>query len=226
IRLPDDDRIHPLPPSTGTFPLYNINAFSHILPEQIAAKGGIFFPMWQREAMWIEFEAFEHIDSNGPTQYAVRINLGEINAITGKSIREVSDVQDYVIVPGQDWVDGILVQPGVVRQFVAMPLGRGYTVEGQITGEEKIGGLQIEVTPRVSNEVHKGTRFFLPDSTPLDIQDCPHDQHISIGSKISMRWDYHLRKPSVADFINIHPGEEFDQSFILKVRPQKGPYMS
>ena len=71
--------------------------------------------------MWIELEAFEHLDSNGPTQYAVRINLGEINAITGRSIQEPSEVQDYVLVHGQDWVDGILVEPGVVRQFVAMP---------------------------------------------------------------------------------------------------------
>ena len=77
--------------------------------------------MWQREALWIEFEAFEHLDSRGPTEYALRVNLGEVNAITGLSIKEVSDTQDYVVVPGQDWIDGILVEPGVVRQFVAMP---------------------------------------------------------------------------------------------------------
>ncbi|KAL1637638.1 hypothetical protein SLS58_009241 [Diplodia intermedia] len=124
--------IHPLPSSTGTFPLYNVNAFSHVLPEQVSSKGGIFFPMWQREAMWIELEAFEHLDSNGPTQYAVRINLGEINAITGRSIREPSEVQDYVLVPGQDWVDGILVEPGVVRQFVAMPRTKPHVPEDEL----------------------------------------------------------------------------------------------
>jgi hypothetical protein len=30
-------------------------------------------------------------------------------------------LQDYVVVPGQEWLDGICVAPGIVRQFVAMP---------------------------------------------------------------------------------------------------------
>ena len=35
----------------------------------------------------------------------------------------------------------------VVRQFVAMPLGSGYSVEEQITGKAEHGGLQILVYP-------------------------------------------------------------------------------
>jgi len=55
------------------------------------------------------------------SKYAVRINVGNINAISGLSIQEVAGRQDYVVVPGQSWLDGIAVEPGVVRQFVAMP---------------------------------------------------------------------------------------------------------
>jgi hypothetical protein len=33
----------------------------------------------------------------------------------------------------------------MIRQFVAMPLGMGYTVEGQVTGEERFGGVQLKV---------------------------------------------------------------------------------
>jgi hypothetical protein len=34
---------------------------------------------------------------------------------------------------------------GFIRQFVAMPLGSGYTVEAQVTGKEERGGIQIVV---------------------------------------------------------------------------------
>ena len=34
---------------------------------------------------------------------------------------------------------------GFIRQFVAMPIGEGYTVEKQVTGKEDVGGVQIEV---------------------------------------------------------------------------------
>ncbi len=33
----------------------------------------------------------------------------------------------------------------MIRQFVAMPLGMGYTIEGQVTGKEEFGGIQIIV---------------------------------------------------------------------------------
>lgn len=36
--------------------------------------------------------------------------------------KEVEDQQqDFIVLPGQKWLDGICVAPGVVRQFVAMP---------------------------------------------------------------------------------------------------------
>ena len=47
------------------------------------------------------------------------------------------------MVPPQPWLDGINAGDGLIRQFVAMPLGMGYTVEGQVTGSERHGGLQL-----------------------------------------------------------------------------------
>ncbi len=58
-----------------------------------------------------------------------------------------ADPQDYVVAPPQPWLDGFCVTKGVIRQFVAMPLGRGYTAEEQITGEAEYGGVQIMVYP-------------------------------------------------------------------------------
>ncbi|HEY7545931.1 MAG TPA: hypothetical protein VID27_13650, partial [Blastocatellia bacterium] len=45
----------------------------------------------------------------------------------------------------QPWLDGINAGEGYIKQFVAMPLGMGYTVEAQMTGEETFGGVQIIV---------------------------------------------------------------------------------
>jgi hypothetical protein len=66
--------------------------------------------------MWFQF-----YNTSQNSKYAIRINVGNINAISGLPIGEVAGKQDYVVVPGQPWLDGIAVEPGVVRQFVAMP---------------------------------------------------------------------------------------------------------
>ena len=55
--------------------------------------------------------------------------------------------QDYLVVSDQPWLDGFCVRKGTIRQFVAMPLGEGYTAEEQLTGAAEHGGLQIVVYP-------------------------------------------------------------------------------
>ena len=52
-----------------------------------------------------------------------------------------------MVSPEQPWLDGYAIEKGVIRQFVAMPLGEGYTAEEQLTGEAEWGGLQIAVVP-------------------------------------------------------------------------------
>ena len=123
VRMPDDDKLHQLPGSLGTFPLFNVSAYADSLPSEIVGQGGVFLPMWQREALWIEF--------NGPhrhNKYAMRIFVGRVNAVSGLIRDEVPEVidghkqlQDYIVFPGQKWLDGICIGPGIVRQFVAMP---------------------------------------------------------------------------------------------------------
>ena len=55
--------------------------------------------------------------------------------------------QDYLVFPRQPWLDGFYAGRGLIRQFVAMPLGEGYTVEEQLTGKAEYGGLQIVAYP-------------------------------------------------------------------------------
>ena len=143
LRIPDDDRDYPLPPGLGRFPLRHIDDYARRLPEEWRRRGGVIAPMHQAEAMWIAFGA--HSDY----PFAVKIATGKICAVTGDPwVNHLNDhPQDYVVLPEQPWLDGYCVEKGVICQFVAMPLGKGYTVEEQLTGAAQHGGLQIVVYP-------------------------------------------------------------------------------
>jgi hypothetical protein len=51
------------------------------------------------------------------------------------------------VLPDQPWLDGYCVEKGVIRQFVAAPMGKNITVEEQITGEAAWGGIQLLAYP-------------------------------------------------------------------------------
>ncbi|KAF2826216.1 integral membrane protein [Ophiobolus disseminans] len=155
IRVPDNHQTSFLPPNLGSFPLKAISKYSTKLTGEMVAKGGLFFPMYQSEAMWID------IKCNREQSYMIKIYVGSINAISGEPAEEDAatklrrqqklaskgSLQDYLVVPGQLWIDGIASGNGIVRQFIAMPFGSGYSVEHQVTGKDAAGGIQIEVTP-------------------------------------------------------------------------------
>lgn len=160
IRVPDNHNAYALPPDLGKFPVHRVSNHSHTLPTSMVNKGGMFFPMYQREAMWIKFECSQ--------PYLIEVYVGGVNAVSGappmdtfasklqqiqtftstpeKSSR-LRKLQDYILVPKQKWIDGFVNADGIVKQFVAMPAGSGYSAEAQITGQEVTGGLQFEVTP-------------------------------------------------------------------------------
>lgn len=147
LRLPDDNTAYPLPPSLGEFPLKHVDDYAGKLPALWSEHGGAFFPMWQSEALWLKFV------SNG-CPFAIKVAAGKVNAVDGETwsnplhAHRSGDVpQDYVVTPGQRWLDGFNVGKGKIRQFVAMPLGQGYTAEEQITGQAEHGGIQIIVYP-------------------------------------------------------------------------------
>lgn len=139
LRIPDDDGDCPLPPGLGTFPVYHVADYRDKLPEEWARHGGVFIPMYQREALWINFDGLNE------RPHAVKVAVGKVNAVSGKPWDQSlsKEEEDYMVCPPQPWLDGINAGEGFIRQFVAMPLGMGYTVEGQVTGEERYGGLQL-----------------------------------------------------------------------------------
>ncbi|MEQ8330196.1 MAG: hypothetical protein RH859_06955 [Longimicrobiales bacterium] len=153
LRIPDDGVDYPLPPGLGRFPLRHVDDFADRIPERWLQHGGVMLPMYQAEALWLNFS------SDYP--FAVKVATGKINAVSGEEWREGlhRDPQDYLSVPEQPWLDGYCVGPGRIRQFVAMPLGQGYTVEEQVTGAAEHGGLQLMVHPLKADRWRDASRW-------------------------------------------------------------------
>lgn len=146
LRIPDDDTVHFLPPGLGAFPLRNVDEFRGTVPAAWRARGGVMLPMFQSEAMWMSFTG-AGFDEEYP--FLLKIAAGGINAVTGTTWDEAvtRKPQNYVVTDVQPWLDGFCVGKGEIRQFVAMPLGAGYTAEEQITGRADLGGLQFAAYP-------------------------------------------------------------------------------
>jgi hypothetical protein len=159
LRIPDDGEDYPLPPGLGRFPLRHVEDYEDRVPRSWIPRGGVFFPMYQSEAMWICF-ASEYDSERGVSYpFAVKIATGKVCAVSGKTWCDgiQSDPQNYVVAPRQPWLDGYCVEKGVIRQFVAMPLGSGYSAEEQVTGAAEYGGIQIQAYP-MKREVYE-SRF-------------------------------------------------------------------
>jgi hypothetical protein len=114
-------------------------------------------PLYQAEAMWIAFSGGGWVKGY---PCAVKIGAGKINVISGKPWKDELDPSedDYVVVPRQPRLDGFCIAKRVVRQFVAMPLGEGYSVEEQLTGKGEHGGLQIIVYPMKRERYERSLR--------------------------------------------------------------------
>jgi hypothetical protein len=149
LRVPVDGRDYPLPPGFGRFPVRPI------------AGVGLAIPLYQREALWLAFDGADWKPN------ALQIGVGGVNVVSGGpwDAALTAQPQNYVVVPHQLWLDGINAGDGVVRQFVAVPLGSGLTVEAQVTGREQVGAIQFRVF-----EPHPG-RF--PDRPPARTGEPP-----------------------------------------------------
>ena len=149
LRIPDDGTSYPLPPGLGRFPLRHVDDFGETAPEAWNEHGGVMLPMYQSEALWVNFDSDRVHGHRTSYPFAVKIATGKINAVTGDTWKEglSEQPQDYLVVPEQPWLDGYCVETGTIRQFVAMPLGAGYTTEEQISEHSDVGGLQVEVFP-------------------------------------------------------------------------------
>ena len=206
LRVPDDQEVHHLPLEGESLSMEHVADYADYVSETWKKHGGVMLPMYQSEAMWIEFES--------PTGYpfAVKVATGKCCAITGESWmeglvegervtrKETINLQNYVVVPPQKFLDGFCTNTGVVRQFVAMPLGSGATVEEQLTGKAEFGGLQFQVYPleviryRKANQPQRERRcaMNLGSSKPEPVQN--REEFPSCGGWWSIRRDKPKKK--------------------------------
>jgi hypothetical protein len=167
FRIPDDDKTYPLPPGFGTFPVKLVDDCKDRVPADWVEHGGVMLPMYQAEAMWLNFKpgGVSFRQGMGRYPFAIRVAAGKVNAVSGEEWTKKLKKGDYMVAPPQPWLDGFCVEKGKIRQFVAMPLGWGLTVEQQVTGKEEFGGVQIEVYPMKGDEFEKRFPRMRPTSS-------------------------------------------------------------
>ncbi len=176
LRVPVGAKSYPLPPSLGRFPIRRVEEYFDRVPAAWRRQGHAFIPMYQREALWIAFE--------GPAwrPCAAKVGVGEVNVISGLGWDDAlhADPQDYLVVPIQPWLDGVNAGDGLVRQFVATPLGSGRSIEASVTGSEVVGGIQLLVfAPR---------RGRFPDEPPAPAaSEAPFGMGLGAGGEIAQR---------------------------------------
>lgn len=175
LRIPDDGKVYPLPAGVGRFPLRHVDDYEKSVPESWLKRGGVMMPMHQSEALWLNFDA--------GYPFAMKVGAGKINAVTGEAWTAglQREPQNYLVLPEQPWLDGFVVSKGIIRQFVAMPLGDGYSVEEQLTGNADVGGIQLQVFPM---KVEAYFRNELADRMPTRLHDLLEEL---VGSWISDR---------------------------------------
>jgi hypothetical protein len=149
LRIPDDGKDYPLPPGLGRFPMKHVDDYVKTVPPLWIEHGGVMLPMYQSEALWLSFNSDPISEHDTSYPFAIKVATGKINAVTGDdwSGRLQRKPQDYMVSSEQPWLDGYCVEKGFIRQFIAMPLGSGYSAEEQITGEPDHGGIQIVIYP-------------------------------------------------------------------------------
>ncbi|KAF8162859.1 hypothetical protein B0H34DRAFT_794627 [Crassisporium funariophilum] len=194
LRVPDTNKVNKLPPSLGQFHLQPVSKYAYNLPDSIVTKGGFIMPMFQREALWVAFKAKRD-------KPAVKVSVGGVNAISGvaKNMPSPPDSdQDYVVAGLQPWLDGIMTEEGIVRQFVAMPLGKGYTVEEQVTGKTENSSFQFDIFPQREKPPGNFIHYTMPPNTykqqrqyesapKLTSHMTPGELLLPEGAKIGMR---------------------------------------
>ncbi|KAG9000918.1 hypothetical protein FRB93_012523 [Tulasnella sp. JGI-2019a] len=147
--------------------------------------------MYQCEAMWMAFKAVNNL-----RPVAIRVFAGGVNGLSGqvdlakdgerpvkRRKTELETTQDYVVVPGQLWLDGFVSSDHEVKQFVAKPLNRGETVESQITGSDKLGGMQLELTSSFETNFAVVTGA---DNRYLNRFDTPDTAGLSVGDQVTL----------------------------------------
>ena len=79
LRIPDDNSDYPLPPGLGSFALRHLDDYAGQSPSAWSSRGGVIMPMYQAEALWLNFD--------GGYPCAIKVATGKICALTASAGR-------------------------------------------------------------------------------------------------------------------------------------------
>lgn len=195
LRIPEDETPHHAPGLFGAFPLLKSE---DLKSNSFVRKDGLVIPIFQREALALTFYEVGISDV-----FAVRVSSGSVKTVSGSfsECRENDQKQDYVVVPFQSRFDGFRDKTGLVKQFVAMPLGMGYTAEAQITDHELFGGIQLEIAPKFKgHETFTGYSDDSQSKTPRELGLLPGST-IRVGGVDVRRRGHLFRFPVDLDIL-------------------------
>lgn len=156
----------------GRFSLYRVVDYQDSVRAAWNEHGGVFMPMYQSEAMWINLQCeipmgsiWEGLFDRDQYPMAVKLGAGASNALTGEEWVEELNVnqQDYAVTPYEPNFDGICIRKvvvrqfvkGVIKQFVPMPLGKGLIEQEKLTEMAKLRTLEVVVYPMKRSEYEK-----------------------------------------------------------------------
>jgi hypothetical protein len=186
LRIQDIQDGNPNPPDLGPFPLEHVDDYARSFSKEMVDRGGVMMPMYKSEAMFISFRSKYLKKHEASYPFALQIAAGKINAVNGKpwSDKLSRQSQSYLVVPVQSCLYGYRIQDGLVRQFVAAPLGDGSSPEAQVTGQEKIGGIQISVYPMKRQAFQRRWLKFLGNMDCYSLKD-GETMALSMGERIN-----------------------------------------
>lgn len=195
LRIPEHGT-HPLPPSLGQFPLRRMADYPDTAPAAWLERGGVMLPVYQREALWLSVSA--------EVPSALRVGVGKVCAVSGSPWIDAlsQEPQNYLALPLQPWLDGINSGDGSVRQFVAVQHGLGATVEGQVTGQETHGGMQLAahtLTPAAQTRWAEEQKR-RPATHYMACASAPMSADMGIGAGGRMRQEIYEDQRPVTDY--------------------------
>lgn len=208
-RVPADDLAYALPGKGPTFPLFKIHGadseedsvLRSTLPDGLA-NGHALIPMYQKEAMWMDFQSCE------PT--ALKICYGGqkgqaeseyseqgINVLTGKTdvpllmqikkshVWPPNAQQNYMVVPEQQWLGNMNVDEGQMAQFTSHELDNSAAAEAQMSGAAP-NSLKISAFPLLKSDATVRFTSTVKDQT-YDLFATPEVAGLRDGDVVHLR---------------------------------------
>ena len=109
----------------------HVDDFAEKIPSLWLEHGGVMLPMYQSEALWLNFNSTFLWDRETGYPFAIKVATGKINAVTGNDwiVGLKRSPQDYVVSSKQPWLDGYCVEKGFIRRTRISSDRRGYYIK-------------------------------------------------------------------------------------------------